>query len=384
MLALLCAEGESQQICTVPDSKLQEAQQAFSEVTKVFRTPRCINCHGAVNPFVKNTIHAGGRLETFSYANHDFDFEKTFAQCQACHGAFPDWHVPNGGAFFTDKTDAELCKQMKESNGQEGGFIGHVENDHGGTQFIAVAFAGTRGLNEMGQQMAQNYPEPPPPDITRANLISSARRWVEILTPYHAATGDNDCGCVPQRYVLRIELQGTQAISLPGSDQINYEWQAQPTDFPLELGEGGTFTSSGTLVLAAREVATLPAQNVTCTVKGTMDGETKLSGVLKEEQVSVQPGPLGLGPAFENQLQLSGKLTWLRGTVNGTNTCTTKQGRTIVSTAKNAPQINQPPELAFKVPAQVGPAQKVNLALPPGATVTMTIQIIDKGIHSEP
>jgi hypothetical protein len=347
----------------VPDSKLQKAQQAFAEVTKVFRTPRCINCHGAVNPFGMGRVyHVGGQLEK----SHDGD---SFAQCQQCHGAFPDWEIPNASLFFTDKTDAQLCRQVKQGVG--GDFIGHVENDHGGTQFIAVAFAGTRGLNEYGWNMAQKYPDPPPPDITRAGLISSARRWVEILRPYHAAAGHDDCGCVPQRYVLRIELQGTQAISMAGQSQINYEWKGQQTDFPLELSEDGTISSSGTMVLGAHEVVSLHAQNETCTAQGTMDGG-KFSGQLKEEQVRVPPDETGLGAEVENHLQLIGKVTWLHWMVNGASTCTSKSGHTTSSTARNAPEVaGQQFEIPFKLPAQVSDAQKINLARPGGQRLVL-------------
>ena len=51
---------QDHRMCTISDENFLTAATLFTSMALVFRNPRCINCHGAVDPFAANTSHAGG------------------------------------------------------------------------------------------------------------------------------------------------------------------------------------------------------------------------------------------------------------------------------------------------------------------------------------
>ena len=130
-------EGSS---CPVPIGKQMEAIGAFAEMLPVFRHPRCMNCHGGLD--IMSERHPGAD-DIVPMAN-PLDVE----QCQQCHDGLPGWRQPGSPVFFVDKSDEELCLQMKrfESTGDK--FVEHIFNDHGDIQFIAAGFVGDRALGE--------------------------------------------------------------------------------------------------------------------------------------------------------------------------------------------------------------------------------------------
>lgn len=191
--------------CPVPLDKQIEAVGAFAEMLPVFRHPRCLNCHGGLDPM--SEAHPGAdQLEPHP---HPLVFAK---QCAQCHdglpgqGDLPGWRQPGEPVFFVGKSDEELCLQMKkfERTGDE--FVEHIHNDHGGIQFIAAGFAGDRALGEGLKDYGLTIEKPPG---TQAELTAKARRWVDLLGDGYSAS--NECGCV-------VKLQGkfTYTDSLTG------------------------------------------------------------------------------------------------------------------------------------------------------------------------
>jgi hypothetical protein len=194
---LLAQAGE----CPLPVNKQLEAIMAFAEMMPVFRHPRCMNCHGGLDPSAPP--HPGaGQLDSDldPIANRD----EYMLQCDGCHDGLrgrtpelPGWTIPHPSVFFVGKSDEELCLQMKGFSPTGDHFVEHIFNDHGDIQFIAAGFAGDRALGEQGLIDNSLVAEPPPG--TQAELTAKARRWSEIV-------GDgwrpNPCGCT-------VKLEGT-------------------------------------------------------------------------------------------------------------------------------------------------------------------------------
>ena len=192
-------EGTS---CPVPIGKQIEAIGAFAEMLPVFRHPRCMNCHGGMD--IASARHPGAdQLEPMA---NPLDVE----QCQACHDGLPGWRQPHSSVFFTDKSDEELCLQMKkfEHTGDE--FVEHIFNDHGDVQFIAAGFVGDRALGEGLQDYRLTIEKPPG---TQAQLTAMARKWVDLLGAGYSASPE--CGCV-----VKLEGKFTYTDSMSAGDTI--------------------------------------------------------------------------------------------------------------------------------------------------------------------
>jgi hypothetical protein len=188
-------QAQESSSCPVPLDKQIKAVGAFAEMLPVFRHPRCMNCHGGLDPM--SEAHPGAdQIEPNSNPE----------QCQQCHDGLPGWMQPGDPVFFVGKSDEELCLQMKrfEKTGDE--FIEHIHNDHGGIQFIAAGFAGDRALGEGLRDYSLTIEKPPG---TQAELTARARKWVELLGEGYSASPE--CGCV-----VKLEGKFTYTDSLSG------------------------------------------------------------------------------------------------------------------------------------------------------------------------
>jgi hypothetical protein len=187
-------EGSSS--CPAPLGKQIQAVGAFAEMLPVFRHPRCMNCHGGLDP--TSDAHPGAdQIEPNSNSE----------QCQQCHDGLPGWRQPGEPVFFVGKSDEELCLQMKqfEHTGRE--FVEHIHNDHGGVQFIAAGFVGDRALGEGLVDYSLTIEQPPG---TQAGLTAMARKWVDLLGE-EGYTASRECGCV-----VKLEGKFTYTDSLSG------------------------------------------------------------------------------------------------------------------------------------------------------------------------
>jgi hypothetical protein len=178
--------------CPLPLMQQIDAIHAFAEMMPVFRHPRCLNCHGGVDPL--SEAHRGADQVEPKADRKEFN-----AQCQMCHDGLaphdetPGWSVPGEPVFFVDKSDEELCLQMKQFEPTGEDFVGHIFNDHGpeNTQFIAAAFVGDRALGEGLADYGLAIEKPPG---TQAELTAKARKWVDILG--EGWKSSRECGCV--------------------------------------------------------------------------------------------------------------------------------------------------------------------------------------------
>ena len=201
--------------CPMPIHRQLESVRAFGEIASVLtREPRCVNCHGGVNPFIENTgldpndknapasrvAHGGGEMPRERARSAD-GVELIEQGCRECHNAMARkrdgseslWFTAPGFLSFVDKDAPTLCTQIKRSTATASHFLGHLQDDNGGNNFSGTAFAGNRGLNK---EMFSDIP-PERPSISHAALLQLGRKWVEAMGGNFV--GGPECGCTPPR-----------------------------------------------------------------------------------------------------------------------------------------------------------------------------------------
>jgi hypothetical protein len=145
------ADAGAKTVCTLSDEQETAAPRAFAVMTPTFQHPRCMNCHGDVNPFTGQN-HLGGVIPVGTRIENGQEIPLKFGKCAGCHSITPgDWTTPSSELFFKGKDTVQLCKQMKTTLPDESAFIAHITEDRGGTPFIQTAFEGTAGLNYRGE-----------------------------------------------------------------------------------------------------------------------------------------------------------------------------------------------------------------------------------------
>ena len=135
----------------------------------VVRHPRCINCHGGVDP-ADSIQHKGGS-------------QVADADCTACHDdpASKSWSLPGRDHFFTGKTDEEICSLFAEFAMKQGHarFIdNHLQHD----DLIVAAFKGLIGdARNPAVDRSPDPRDPPadPPPIKQGPFVQLGRDWLE-------------------------------------------------------------------------------------------------------------------------------------------------------------------------------------------------------------
>jgi hypothetical protein len=167
----------AQERCPLSETQEKQAIEAFHTMAPIFSEPRCVNCHGAVDPFSETGNHGGGVIERVMSTSIDEttgeeqsgeDQEATRKRCMDCHDRVGLWVIPTPGLFFTNRSEADLCGHLKNffSFSAEA-FVDHMVRDGGRFEFITESFKGTRALNELGIATYENLtgkdykPEPP-------------------------------------------------------------------------------------------------------------------------------------------------------------------------------------------------------------------------------
>jgi hypothetical protein len=210
------AGAEPVRACPLSPAQERAAVDAFDKMMPVLFHPRCLNCHGGMNPYVAPQVgrHLGGQMT--DSAGHPMPA----AACQDCHSGLPGWDVPGSIMFFVGKNAKELCKQFKEfapSGSAE--FVQHMTHE-AGPQFIDAAFEGLRALNTLGEVSYEDAmghpPTPEKPPGTRQGLVNFARDWA---TKIDRGWTDPECGCmVHGAWYGTVHSQGTfTGAGMPGA-----------------------------------------------------------------------------------------------------------------------------------------------------------------------
>ncbi len=252
-LAMPLPAQRPEPVCPLTEEQTQKSIDAFAELAPIFREPRCINCHGAVNPFDPNNgEHEGGNFPPQDRDATD-DQGQPKVKCYSCHDAFKKWELAPDPMFFVGKDDEALCEQMKEmfTRAQTGpvSFMGHMKKDNEGTQFIEVAFLGNRGMTE---ETLKPDTDEPPPGWTHEKMIQLAQKWVDAQGGrFH---GDPSCGCKKKHYALQLDykqilnidfgvLTGQYSTTTTGAQNSN------GLEIPLAVRELGVFKGEGVMKL---------------------------------------------------------------------------------------------------------------------------------------
>lgn len=246
-LWVLGASPSPAQECRLPLDAQVAAVKAFRAMAPVFEEARCLNCHGAVNPFSENGGHGGGyidirqevaeflregdartRLTTGAdpdgsiaartiaslravaesptpIEDNDFirrnAFDPMRASCKQCHVG--SWIIPMRDNYFTARDATQMCMHLKQSSltNPPDLFLRHMQED----DLVLEGFKGQRGL--------ENPPGAQPPRITHAAVTKHANDWIAAMDgQYHDPP---ECGCKLPDVVLSVRYRTQDSVDSP-------------------------------------------------------------------------------------------------------------------------------------------------------------------------
>ena len=157
----------------------------FAALMPVFKSPRCVNCHGGTDP-QHNVNHKGGQQDVMLNTAGDMELVGlgSNGDCVECHDA-PDahiWRLAPKVLSFVGKETKPLCRQLradltkkfdlKKAKGRAD-FLDHLHTD----PLIKVAFVGDGGISEDNGVRDEVTVEPPP--MSHQTFIALARHWLE-------------------------------------------------------------------------------------------------------------------------------------------------------------------------------------------------------------
>jgi mono/diheme cytochrome c family protein len=253
------ADGEA--ICPLPEADVKKAVSQFGSLYQVFQDRRCVNCHGAVNPFAKGGGHPGGdinldhilkglqgdphalteqlsqglaagqapsaaavsnaqaAIRTYFSAEPPLSDPQTIADvlsegglegvyrqaCAECHTHSPaPWQLAT--SRFAGQSATALCESFQKRM-DPSDFLGHVTADNLG--FIQTGFQGSRALNPFGQafyttEMKRPYGLEPVQAMGADAFIKAANEWIDALgASFHKPAS---CGCSETHYQLNVKI----------------------------------------------------------------------------------------------------------------------------------------------------------------------------------
>jgi hypothetical protein len=193
---------------------------------------RCVNCHGATNPYTGD-YHPGAI--------------KQGTACFNCHTATQRWDTPHPLLAFFKKTTRQLCNHFEMLGSPESVAL-HLEND----ELIGLAFIGRRG-NAVEKQYAQ------PPPMSRADFVRAYRTWVR--------DGGGICSSW-QGTITRTETIATDTTPGSGPNMHNMMRMGDTKIFSWQQG---------------RHTYTINIKDGVATVATTHDGELHHKTVTRSE-----------------------------------------------------------------------------------------------------
>jgi len=243
------AFAQDEHVCPLSQEQSDKSIQAFAKLVPLFQHPRCINCHGDVNPFdADNSNHEGGNFE-----------EKDNPDCSGCHTLMPKWRLAPQPMWFINKSEEELCEQehfmfrYAQLKPGEESFMGHMINDNqdvdpNSAPFIETGLIGNRAMTDKDLEPGGKEP---PPGWDHVKLVADSLDWVGAMGGrFH---GDKSCGCKKSEYVLRLIYAQTLDINfglIKGQDVKSVGVPNAPyLDIPLKAKEQGTLEGTGQLVI---------------------------------------------------------------------------------------------------------------------------------------
>jgi hypothetical protein len=217
--------GQQAPVCPLTDSQTSKAIVAWGKIANfITNEPRCVNCHGGVNPYIDGVgvdpddtfQFAGAPVSFLEHGGGKQKHENTGVMdqgCKKCHdgmakpGAWidlgdkpvpwpegsplPNWTLAPPFLAFVDKDATTLCRQIKRVTGTADGFLGHLKDDEGKTNFAGTAYLGNRGLGD--ETLEGENVTIQPPSISHAAVLKLGQDWVAAMGG--TFKGDEGCGC---------------------------------------------------------------------------------------------------------------------------------------------------------------------------------------------
>jgi hypothetical protein len=289
--------------CPLTRSEELNAVEKFKKLLPVLQHPRCLNCHGGVNPFVEKEQggHLGGAISQAA------GFIKQQKTCQECHSELPGWELPPEDFFFVGKDARQLCMQLKKFNPVPKFLVGHLDNDNGkGPPFTMTAFKGDRALNDMAKDMVEEethrrfFNQPPP--ISHDEFVARAQAWVDAMGDGYVVPPD--CGCKPSgsawvgtlkaRFELRTTELGVYTETADATIRLVIDSSYDTTDDPAQYWK----SVSGNLNWTASNSGSTCRINSSGTLQINIGGDQNPLVNLREEQGDAGglKFSMGLGP----------------------------------------------------------------------------------------
>lgn len=306
--------------CTLTRQQKVAAVKAFKKLAPIYHDPRCVNCHGAVNPFAPTGGHGGGyidiREEARSFLNPaaapgdlvaidpagqtrelqdireiaespvaitDNDVIRRKAQapmqkaCRECH--VDDWIIPMSHNHFVGRSWKSLCVHMKTSSltNSPDQFLRHMQDD----RQVILGFKGERGLNTPTRGE--------PPAMPFDTMARHANDWIEAMgARFHQPP---ECGCEVDGIALEIrhhiytDPQSSSAhvgaAQFDGTVVFDVLLQKQE-------GTGNQIYRDGLRVLRPLVVRHVEPSFWKCTESGQREEAWILTAVVDEEEKSMQ------------------------------------------------------------------------------------------------
>ncbi|MEO8465002.1 MAG: hypothetical protein ABI640_06645 [Gammaproteobacteria bacterium] len=289
-------------VCPLSDSQTDASIKAFAKIVPTLtQEPRCVNCHGGVNPFMDGfgkdpspgeddivpslAEHGGGKMDRRVPPSATDPKGSPQTACNGCHnnmahkipsGAESEWALAPAFLAFLGKDAPTLCKQIKDfSRRCEGGICGpwpdakavldHFTRDEGKDNFTGTAFRGDRGLDREAYPETE-VPTEPPRNITAAGLVALVKEWID--TTGGEFKGDKSCGCEPAHYLIRVST-----VNETNSGILHRTSVMPPVDVPITFKDDGTFSGDGTAKFQASGTALVCSGQSTSTLGFHVSGQ---------------------------------------------------------------------------------------------------------------
>ena len=303
--------------CRLTSNQKMKAVKAFKALSPIFQDQRCLNCHGAVNPFIVDGGHpeyvdmvdvakkfleqadpAAALIETTGpgAANElrgireiadsrvpitDNDVIRAKAlvpmlrKCEECH--LNDWFIPMHENYFTGRSWKQICMHLKTSANTNTpvNFLGHMQSD----RQVLMGFRGQRGLRQP--------PGAEPPAMPFDTMARHANDWIAAMGGefYQPA----ECGCEVDGLALHISHR---IVTDPqsGSSQAGFAQFDGTIEFDVLLEEiaDGWYRADDLIVRREVEVKHVEPSFFHCAGSGWRDESWHVSARMDEKKESME------------------------------------------------------------------------------------------------
>ena len=219
------ATAQKAPVCPLTEKQTNDAMDAWAKIAAFITSePRCVNCHGGVNPYIegigldsndpfKDAEAPVSRIEHGGGAQKHENTGLMDQGCKKCHdgmapnktwvevgdkpdawpegAGLPNWTLAPNFLSFIDKDAVTLCRQIKKSTGSADAFINHLRDDQGRTNFAGTAFYGNRGLGE--DSLDGLNVQIQAPSVTHEEVLKLGNDWIAAMGG--SFQGDEGCGC---------------------------------------------------------------------------------------------------------------------------------------------------------------------------------------------